>query len=120
MIECVVFCFCLKEPHIEWGKKINLHTFYVLSCFNIQYKKRDGMQGVSYCADGREEGWTPVTGKRLKRAVPLHLLHHRAPPHIEARLLSDSESMGGSDCSDVELTMPILSFLLSMTNQAFR
>ena len=67
------------------------------------------MHGVSYCTDGGEEEWTPVTGKRLKRAVPLHLLRRRAP-HVEARLLSDSESIEGSDCSDVELTMPILNW----------
>ena len=78
------------------------------SSINIQYEKRDGMHGVSYCADGSEEGWTSVTGKRLKRAVPLHLvLHHRAPPHdVRARLPPDSESSGGNDCSDVELNIP--------------
>ena len=50
-------------------------------------------------------GWTPVIGKK-KRSVPLHLLHRRAPPHIEVNLPSSDESSCESDCSDSSLVIP--------------
>ena len=47
------------------------------------------MHGVSYCLEDGDNCWTPV---RVKRAVPLHLVRRRAPPHVKATLPSSSDS----------------------------
>ena len=65
---------------------------------NIRYDKRDAVHGVSYSI-GDGEGWTPVTGRKKKRFVPLHLLH---PPHLEVNLMSCETD---SDCSDSGLVI---------------
>ena len=89
---------------VEENKVVNLQ-----SCSNIHYDKRDGVHGVTYRTEDGDEGWTPVRRKRVKKAVPLHLVHRRAPPHVRATLQSssdDSESASDSDSSSTNLTIP--------------
>lgn len=77
-------------------------------CSNVKYDKKDGVHGVSYCLEDGDNGWTPVRSKRVKRAVPLHLVRRRAPPHVKATLpsSSDSESASDSESSSTSLTIP--------------
>ena len=86
-------------------------TVNLKSCSNVHYDKRDGVQGVTYCTEEGDEGWTPVRKKRVKRAVPLHLVRCRAPPHVRATLpsssdSSDSENASNSDSSSANLAIP--------------
>ena len=42
-------------------------------CSNIEYAMKDGVHGVSYTGHLREQGWTPVVGKRKKRSIPVYI-----------------------------------------------
>ena len=75
-------------------------------CSNVCYNQRGEVQGVTYCTEG-DEGWTLVKARRrVKITVPLHLVRHRAPPHVKATLVSSSDSETDSDSSSTSLTFP--------------
>ena len=44
--------------------------------------------------------------RRVKRTVPLHLVRRRAPPDVEATLVSSSDSESDSDSSGASLSIP--------------
>ena len=52
----------------------------------------NGPVSLSSCTEVGDEGWTPVRRKRVKKEIPLLLVHCKAPPHVKSTLPSTSDS----------------------------
>jgi hypothetical protein len=69
-------------------------------CTNIQYAMKDG---VSFTGHLKEQGWTPVVGRRRRRSIPNFVKRQFPPDHPIHHRDSDTESESDEGALDIAI-----------------